>query len=382
MATQASNVTTALTQKYWDTKLVREIQTTDIFSNYVGPITNHGQLPNQIVAQKHQKGKTTGTMGFIKSLSGAGVSGLTGLSGSEESMVIRDQTIYANEFKWGVENTTFGAEAVANSPYGLLGLAGPLLIEYMEKNLGKHRRQSLVEKYSYNLTGAPSSRTLGLNSNIWVGGVALASQPAYVDTLATYQTAVNTAIPDSPTSANRMTAANVKLLEDYTRVSAKLEPFAGGRYIVTVPAGQKSTLMDEDTGLLKHFSSSSQPEKALKGWIGSYMQFDFVEDLRSPVLLATDGASSSLTWTYVGADDSRPALATDQWDVGFVLGKGAICELVIEKQHFETDDFTEYGREEKLGAFADYGCNANEFQDGTDAKINQGSIVVLWNRNA
>ena len=140
--------------------------------------------------------------------------------------------------------------------------------------------------------------------------------------------------------------------------------------------------MDETTGLLQTFIGSSSPNKSLAGWIGSFGTLDFIEDLKSPVLLAADGTSATLVWTYIGASDSRPAIAPDQWDVGFVLGKSSAIELVLEKQHFETNNFTNYGEDERLGAFADYGVNLLEFQDGTDTKINSGSMVVLWNRNA
>ena len=94
----------------------------------------------------------------------------------------------------GVNTQKFGLQAVKNSPYGVRGLANPLLITYMQKNLGMHRRQGLVQGYSANLTASPTSLTQYLNSNFWVGGVAAASQPVYVDTLATYATNINTAI--------------------------------------------------------------------------------------------------------------------------------------------------------------------------------------------
>ena len=378
----ASDITTALEQKYWDTKLYREVQSDDIFSPFTGMIKNYGDaLPSSIIVQTFQSGKATGTVGLVKELVGAGISGDGALAGNEEDMIFRDHTVNANEFKHGVNTEKFGLQAVKNSPYGVRGLANPLLITYMQKNLGMHRRQGLVQGYSANLTASPTSLTQYLNSNFYVGGVAETLQPAYVDTLATYATAINTAIPDSPTAAHRMTKANVKKLEEHVRTSAKIKPLKGGRYIVTVPSGQAATLMDETTGLLQTFIGSSSPNKSLAGWIGSFGTLDFIEDLKSPVLLAADGTSAVLVWTYIGASDSRPAIATDQWDVGFVLGEGSVIELVLEKQHFETNNFTNYGQDERLGAFADYGVNLLEFQDGADAKINSGSIVCLWNRN-
>lgn len=377
-----SNVTTNLEQQYWETRLDREVQYDDIFGPFVGMIKNYGDsLPTSIIAQTFQSGKATGTIGLVKELSGAGTTGATNLAGNEETIDFLDFTLIANEYKHGVNTTKFGLQAVKNHPYGVRGLANPLLITFMQKGLGLHRRQCLIEGVSSNLVVAPTSATARINSNVWVGGIAASAQPVYSDTLSTYATNINDAIPDTPGAGNRMTRANIKLLEEHIRVVAKLKPLKGGRYIITVPAGQRTNLMDETSGLLETFMNSSSPNKALTGFVGSYGTLDFIEDLKSPVLLADDGTSSTLVWTYVGANDSRPTIATDQWDVGFALGQGAIAELILEKQHFETNNFTNYGQDEHLGAFADYGVNLLQFQDGTDAKINSGSIVCLWNRN-
>lgn len=376
-----SNVTTNLVQEYWDAKLRREVEFDDIFGQMTGLIKNYGDaMPSAVIAQTFQIGKPTGTIGLVKELSGTGITGSSTLAGNEENIVFLDHPISANEYKYGVNTTKFGLEAVKNHPYGVRGLASPLLITFMQKGLGLHRRQALIQGISSNVSAAPTSVTAYLNSNFWVGGVVEADQPAYVDSLTTYSTNINDAIPDAPGAGNRMTKANVKLLEEHIRIVAKLKPLKGGRYLITVPAGQVSTLMDETTGLLSTFVGSSSPNKSLSGWIGSYGMLDFIEDLKSPVLLATDGTSSVLTWTYVAANDSRPAVAAKQWDVGFALGEGALAELILEKQHFETNNFTEYGKDENLGAFTTYGVNLLEFQDGSDNKVNSGSIVCLWNR--
>ena len=46
--------------------------------------------------------------------------------------------------------------------------------------------------------------------------------------------------------------------------------------------------------------------------------------------------------------------------------------------HYERDLTEEYGRIDKLGAFANYGQNAVEYTNGTDVRVNQGSIVVIY----
>lgn len=374
---ETSIVTSNLVQKYWETKLDKVNEGEDIFSGYRAMIKTDSKLPNGIIVVSKQTGQTTRTVGLVKPLKGSGKTGRTALSGSEEKLEILDYQAFANEFKHGIEVPRFGIDAVANTPYKIYEMAAPFLTEYVEKMRGLHTREALCQRFSSNTTVAPSSTTQHINSNVFVAGVALASQPAYSDTLATYKAAINTAIPNTPLAANQMTPAVVKMVEYWAFNVKKITPMDDGFLIMTVPPRQKMILMDETTGLLKHFSTSSMPEKALKGWIGSYGKIHFVEDLRAPAIIADD-SGTSITWTYTSVADSRPAAGADTWDVGFVLGKGAILELELEKTHYEKDLTTEYGRDLRLGVFCNYGMQTIEYANGTDARINQGSAVVFY----
>ncbi len=365
-------------QVKYDNMLRRAVEAEDIFSQFRGDIKGESTLPGTAIVVSKSNGQTSKVMGLVKSLSGAGKSGLDAISGSEEKLETQDFTAYANEFKWGTNVDKFGINAVANKPYGLLQVAVPLLGEFMEKYKGTHRREGLIQRYSSNLTVAPSSRTQHINANFYVGGVAFSSQPAYSDTLATYAAAINTAIPDAPASANQMTPAGVKGLERWLVTQKKIKPMKSGNWIVTVPSNQKYILMDETTGLGKHFSQSSKPEMALKGWIGTYGRIDFVEDIRSPRLTATDGSSSVLVWTYTTVNDSRPATGADIWDVSFVLGENAAIEYELEALHLEDDPTVEYGREKRTAAFANYGVNLLEYAGATDVRDNFGSAIAVW----
>lgn len=381
--TQDSRVTAALIQKFWDTTLEKQVEGQDIFTNYRGEIKADGNLPNAIIAVSKQRGKTTGSVGLVKSLSDAGQTGRTALSGNEELLEILDFTMFANEFKHGVNVDAFGIDAVANSPYRILEMAGPMLAEYMEKFKGTHRREALCQRFSSNTTVAPSSTTQHINSNFFVAGVALVDQPAYSDTLATYKASINGAIPNSPVAGeNTMNPANLKTLGFWATNVKRLRPMDDGMLVLTVPANQKRELMSElaTAGLLATFNTSSAPEKALTGWFGKYEKFHLVEDLRSPTLLADD-AGTDITFTYTTVNDSRPAAGADIWDVGFILAKGAIAELELETLHFERDLTVEYGRESRLGAFGNYGDQIIEYADGTDVRINQGSAVVIYDSN-
>jgi hypothetical protein len=373
-------VPAALVQTYYDTNLQMQVEGEDIFAGYRGEIKGDGSaLPNAVIVTKFQKGKRTGNVGLLKSLSVAGLNGRNELSGTsaEEEMTVLSYTCYANEFKKGVKAESFGIDFVADDEYSLLKRGNGLLADFMEKSKGGHRREALIECWSSNLVAAPSSITQHITANFYVGGQTLALQPAYSDTLSTYKAAINTAIPDLADADNQMTPASITELEHWVRNVKRIEPLANGRYILTVPANQKRVLMDPDTGILKHLSQSSKPEMATKGWFGTWGMFDLVEDVRSPMMTADD-AGTTIVWSYVSANDSRPVVAADNWDVAFVLGKGAVLEYEVEKMHYQTDTTNEYGRDHRLGAFADYGDQIIQYDNGTDDTLNYGSAVAVF----
>ena len=381
--TANSRVTANLTQVKYDAQLRRAVEGADIFSQFRGDVIGKNVLPGSIIAVSKQRGQTSKVMGLIKSLSGAGIAGRGALAGSEKKLEVVDFTAYGNEFKAGVNVDKFGIDAVANEPYGLLKLAVPLLGEFMEKFKGTHRREALCQRYSSNLTVEPSlsaGAVQHINSNFFVGGVAIASQPAYSDTLATYAAAINNAIPDTTAvaAANQMNLASIKKLSEWVVTQKRMKPYKDNKYIVTVPTRQKYNLMDETTGIGK-LTIQTENKYNLMNWIGEWDNLIFVEDMRAPMLTATDGSSpTTLVWTYTTVNDSRPAPAKDGWDVSFVLGADAILELELEALHMEDDPTVEYGREKRTGCFANYGDQIIEYSDGTDVRINQGSAVAIF----
>ena len=378
MATKDSRVTgTDLEQRKWDNRLRKPAEAADIFSQFRGDIIGESVLPGTPFVVVKQTGQTTLVMGLVKALNGAGKNGRDALSGSEEKLATIPFTAYSNEFKHGVNQDRFGIDAQANKPYALLEVAVPLLNEYMEKTLGTHRRQGLLQRYSYNLTFAPTSRTQHWNSNFYVGGVAFASQPTYSDTLATYTTNIATAMPASPAAgANVMNLANIKNLEKWIRTQKRIKPYKGQKYIVTVPTNQKYALMDETTGIGKLTLNTTTNSMNLENWIGSWGSLEFIEDIRSTMLTRVD--ANNLTATYTTVDDSRPGTGTTNWDVSFILGADSAVELELEARHLERDNTVEYGREARVGAYANYGVQTLEWPNATDDMENYGSAIAVW----
>jgi len=377
MATKNSRVTgTDLEQRKWDNRLRKPAEAADIFSQFRGDIIGENVLPGTPFVVVKQSGQTTRVMGLVKALSGAGKNGRDALSGSEEKLATIPFTAYSNEFKHGVNQDRFGIDAQANKPYALLAVAVPLLNEFMEKNLGTHRRQGLLQRYSFNLTAAPTSRTQHWNSNFFVGGVAFSSQPAYSDTLATYTSAIGAALPASPAAANQMNLANIKKLDQWIRTQKRMKPYKGQKYIVTVPTNQKYILMDETVGIGKLTLNTTTNSMNLENWIGAWGSLEFVEDIRNSVI--TRVSASALTATYTTVDDSRPGVGVANWDVSYVLGADSAIELELEARHLERDNSVEYGREERVGAYSNYGVQTIEWSDDTDDMKNYGSAIAVW----
>ncbi|MCP3681115.1 MAG: hypothetical protein GY861_00355 [bacterium] len=377
MATKNSRVTgTDLEQRKWDNRLRKPVEAADIFSQFRGDIIGENVLPGTPFVVVKQSGQTTRVMGLVKALSGAGKNGRDALSGSEEKLATIPFTAYSNEFKHGVNQDRFGIDAQANKPYALLQVAVPLLQDFMEKNLGTHRRQGLLQRYSYNLTVAPTSKAQHWNSNFFVGGVAFSSQPAYSDTLATYTGAIATAMPASPSSTNVMNLAAIKKLNKWIKTQKRIKPYKGQKWIVTVPSNQVDYLMDESTGIGKLTINTTTNKYNLENWIGGWGSLEFVEDIRSPMI--TRVSSSALTATYTTVDDSRPTVGTANWDVSYILGADAAVELELEMRHLERDNTVEYGREERVGAYANYGVQTLEWSNDTDDMKNYGSAIAVW----
>jgi hypothetical protein len=373
---QDSRVTANLIQKKWDNTLRRAVEASDIFSNFRGDVIGEGSLPGTIIAVKKQNGgATTLSMGLTKALSSAPIVGRSALAGSEQKLEILDFTACANEVKQGTNVDTFGIDAVGNKPYKVVEEAVKQLGMYMEKVKGLHRREALIQRYSSNLVVAPTSKVQHYNSNFYVGGVAFSEQPEYSDTLATYVANIVSAIPDTEVAANQMNFDGVRNLEKWAKTQKKIKPLANGKYVVTVPTNQMYTLMSEKDGLGGVFNQSGEPSMALRNWVGEWSSLMFVEDIRSPAILAT---SATLAVTYTSVDDSRPVAGAGIWDVSFLLGADAVLELELEPINMREDKSIEYGREGRTGAFTTYGDQIIEYSDGTDVMNNYGSAVALF----
>jgi hypothetical protein len=375
--------------KAWDTKLRNEARVNDIFgfAPEDGGIVRTGAktLPdNSFIAKKvAEDGKSTITMSLIRDLTGSGQtgSGAKALVGKSEQMLTKQFVAHADELAHAVPHEAFGKAAFERKPYDFYTAAVQGLGLWNRKQRGVRIRQSLSEGKDLILTGSTNQNGLTSaanypHSNIFVMGVAAASQPAFSATIGTYAGnvyAAAAAIADP-------TLDRLDVLSEYLSV---VRPVKGVRmngskemWIVTVPTRAMTILR----GILRTLIAQTDNIKAL-GVTGAieYGNLILVEDTRAPRVTIVD--DTSFTHSYYGVTDARAATGAGVSDVGYVLGAGAVLEYELEKLHFQ-NEIQQFDRVKEIGTFVTCGFNRMDWDDdlGTiaDARKNYSSAQILW----
>lgn len=214
-------------------------------------------------------------------------------------------------------------------------------------------------------------------------------------------------------ASNAVTEGNVSLsylrsLAFYARTVKKIDPLDGQKYIVVLPSSQVKILKDNGTDTLgevfldTHRNSASSVSYTFK--VGTVDNLEIYSDDRYPTLLVTaaevdetdeiDNANGvsyiGLTPSYVqpGGVDNRGLgvhhkTTNKNWDIGFLYGKGAICEWVVTPVHFETET-QDYNRNKGTGAFGESGIRLVEYDidsgwaGTTNNRENIGSIALAF----
>lgn len=330
-------------------------------------------------------GSYSKTITTLKALSGNGVQGRTQQLGNEEEQSMRSLTVYANNFSNAVNVERYGIDAKEMDAYGIRDRVRPQLSRWGRETSGRFKREALCEKYSSNLTVAPTSLTQGINANVAIAGVA--SPVAYSANAATYATAIETAAPATPTSANRLSQSVLDTLIETIQLYRNIEAITiGGKqmWVLLVPTRQKKFLMNPGTSnfyeTYKDGDVRGPNNKVLKHVIGSYGPIMMIEDPRSPIVTIDSGVS----FAYKGAGDTdgrNLAAGNTRFDVAILMGKGALYEYTMEEIHFE-DELQDYKKNQGIGAFCTKGWRVGEFDNPagsqTDTSILAKSSMLLF----
>jgi len=380
---------TQLQQRSWDNLLRSESLTRDPYQDFQGTFSDDKKmLPDGIIATMMlAPGANNHTVGLLKNLSGAGVTGRTDQLGNEVDQEVKELQVYSNDVSHAVNTETYGIDAHDKAAYKILQRVQPQLSLWHKEIKGKYIREALLERYSVNLTVAPVSQTKRWNENIFVKGVALSAQPAYSATNATYESNISTALVAGGASA-AWDAHFLSVLNHWITAIKALEPMDNGRYAVTVPSRQSIGLRDASAsasmaGLFKDSHIKEAATNAYRWYLGSFGEMDLYEDPRAPVV--GDVGPGNLTAYYKGAgdDDDRNSASGTLYDVSFVHGKGSVFVPMHEQLHFE-EEIQNYRKVVGVGAFAGYGVNRTVFDNigsETDtSEINQNSAAIFARR--
>lgn len=376
---------TILQQQSWDNTLRRESLSRDIYSDFQGTYSDDKMmLPGGIIAKVMlAASKNNHVVGLLKNISGAGVTGREEQLGKEKDQQLKELNVFSNDVSQALNTERYGIDAHDKEAYRILESVQPQLSLWHKEIYGKYAREALLERYSSNLTVAPTSQTKRWNENIFIKGVTFAAQPAYSNVNATYETNITAAATAGTGGTWDVTFLNA--LNHWITAIKKLEPMENGRYVVSVPARQAMFLKDPGAansiaGLYKDSNVVEAATNAYKWYLGSYGVMDLYEDPRSPVA-NVNGAALSSYYKGAGDDDDRyTAGGGTDYDVGFVHGKSALMCAEHEMLHFE-EELQNYRKVVGVGAFAGYGMNRTVFDDvgseSATSQINQNSAAIF-----
>ncbi|MHA1840409.1 MAG: hypothetical protein ACTSYW_00395 [Candidatus Heimdallarchaeota archaeon] len=315
--------------------------------------------------------------------------------GAEEDLKAVFNVAYANDVAHAVSLQNFGINARELTP---TGLAGNKALASAQKKLGtwlgevKGRlfRESMVRRWSSNLTVAPISKSAVIHQNTLVCGVAAASQPTYHQTGATWELNVYNVLNALSTSTGSSKVTVPRLLEILPQLEDKyIQPIsvAGAKvWIMYVHPDIFNDLHNPDTA--KSFAAYFQSMANLgisdlyKNAFpyGSFMLSDrliVVKDPKAPIV----GITANTTHPYYfrqGRVDDRPGSETKQFYASLIFGLNSTVmhepEAVTYREQHDI-----HGKYSSIALTGAVGFNNVSYDDDSAGATpyNEGSAIML-----
>jgi hypothetical protein len=309
--------------------------------------------------------------------------------------------IYYNEYSQGVIGETFGRNYNDLEVFKYYAGEQPRLSRWFAEDEDRQYHEALLQTYSWPLTKTGAALTQTYNNNWFIANLDPASQPTYSATPATFRTNINTAFAAAATGTAGVNA-NIDLdyliyLDNFARTTKKIQPVTiGGKqsYLVLLPSSQYYKLLRVTNGQLgsvwTQVTKLTDEEQNFPGIVGRVMSLVIVEDTRYPTLGCTASYGNNthdVEYVLPGNTDSRnksvySLTANASWDIGFLMGAGAIADWTYKPLHFEMDTTTEYGKRYGKAAFCERGIQlGNRFDTDTSSNLNLknfGSCVLAF----
>lgn len=399
------DVSTGLTYDAINRKLQIESTLDSIFVDLGSDVVFTGKkvsIPDAIIMRvTSEKGARSQTMPIENPLAGVGRYGTDQpQQGYERQRTLEYMKIYYNEYSQGVMGETFGMNYNDFQIFNYYAGEQPSLSKWFAEDEDRQYHEALLERYSYVLEGTGTALTQSYNPNIYVANTEYANQPTYSNTGATHRTNMNTAFAAADTGTNGVNA-NIDLdfllgLSYYAENEKRIQPVTiGGQpsYVVLLPTPQYHKLLQVNSGQLgsvwTQVTALSDEEQKFPGIVGRVMNLVIIKDPRYPTLEATASygdTTHSVVYLAPGNYDLRnkTVYASDSnaaWDVGFLLGSGAILDWLVTPLHFGMEQ-TEYGKKYGKAAFCERGIQlGNCFDTDTASNLNIknfGSMALFF----
>ena len=392
----------------FEAKLRKKAVAADIFGDLTGLYSFETKsVPmGSIVAQvkPKQKGSWKQTITLLNNLSDAPTEGRDDQMGNEEDFTHKFLTVYAHNYSHAVPTENYGLDEWTSSAYNILDEVTPALGLYHKEIEGQYKREALCERYSGNLTKAPVSLTQEINSNVFICGVPIASQPAFSNTPSTWAANIEASATAAPTTSktdNQLNSLSKLNQISYFASHTKLiEPLMlGGKsyYVLSVPSDQMLFLMDPNTStsfaaIAANADTRGPGNLNFSQTVIPYGNLLIVSDDRYPTASINITASTvSFGYKGAGTTDGRAAAGTGAgttdytedthvWSCGFLMGPGALFQYDLNPLHYE-EETQNYGQVTGIGAFRTTGWQLAEYDAETPSdstRLNQSSILCLF----
>jgi len=399
------DVDAGLTYEAINRKLQIESTLGEVFLDIGADVVYLGKnvpLPDAcIIRISSEKGARSQVMPLENPLTGPGRGGTAeAQQGYERSTTLQYMKIYYNEFSQGIVGEKWGMNYNDMQIFNFYAGLQPRLSRWFAEDEGKQYREALLETYSWVLEKTGTALTKSYNPNFYVANTEFADMPAYDPTAGNYRTNITAAF-DAADTGTAGVNANISLdqliyIDYFAQNYKKIKPVTiGGKlsYILLLPSNQYRELLRISDGKLgsvwENVSALSAEEQSFPGIVGRVMNLVIVEDQRYPTITCTNSyANNTMVVEYVepGNQDSRNkaaynAASNASWDIGLLMGAGAIVDWTVTPLHFEMEQ-TEYGKRYGKAAFCERGIQLGSTYD-TDTASNKniknfGSMAVAF----
>ena len=368
-------------------------------------------LPDACIMRiSSEKGARTQVIPVENPLSGPGRGGSgEAQQGYERSATLEYFKVYYNEYSQAVAGEKWGVNYNDLQLFQYYAGEQPRLSKWFAEDEDKQYHEALLLSYAWPLTkdmaGAASPvATQTFNPNWFFANTEFGSQPTYSYTLQTHENNLATAANAAATGTNGINA-NIDLdyliYLDYFAQNYKLITpitIAGKKtYIVLLPSNQYRKLIQINNGQLgqvwTEVTKLTDMEQNFPGVVGRVMSLLIVEDQRYPTISFnqyTAGATITPEYVFPGNDDPRNKSVYNSssnlaWDIGSLMGAGAILDWPVTPLHFEMDTTTEYGKVYGKGAFVERGIQLGVYNTDTASNNNirnRGSIELAFSASS